>query len=232
MSSDTLDLRKISNLLENPEFAETFDDWSNICKDVPHNQTMVLYKLIARFPKESWDWEYLSNRYFGDVFNYLSFDTIVLIGSSHRELNFPWSFLTCKFSEYYGLEEFIKTKHLPWDWKELSFQVLNKIDLVKSNLDLSWDWTEISSKVTHIDQFDIVKSNVDLPWNWDVLSENMNKQIIGRIVPLSDHPSGYFIIDNFGKFLENYHNLRWNYSILMNKLSKEKNDKIELKNWD
>lgn len=226
MSSDKRGLKEIQILLKDPEFEKTFADWSEICKDVSYSERRTLFQLINCFPQKSWDWEHILNFYSYNVLESLMFNTVVTVGSSHPELNFPWDSFTYRFREYYKLEEFIKTKHLPWDWKELSYSVINEIDLVKSNLDLSWDWVEISSKVTHISQFDIVKSNVDLPWDWNVLSENMNNQIIGKIVPLDDLPAGYFTIDNFNKFLENYFDLPWNWEILTRRLSKIKLRKI------
>lgn len=93
---------------------------------------------------------------------------------------------------------FESSKHLPWNYKELSSNEFITWNMVRNNLSKPWDWFELSKH--KVVTFDIIQDNAFLRWNWKSISQNPNIT--------------FDIIINNTECL-------WDYAILRNILSKE-----------
>ena len=58
----------------------------------------------------------------------------------------------------------------PWDWEELSSNIIITWNIIKNNLDKPWDQNNISKNLNI--NIENINNNLDKPWNWEILTQN------------------------------------------------------------
>ena len=165
----------------------------------PYSDSDKFKYFVSRNQDKPWDWNAVLRKFFpSEVTDFIKFDTVV----SNPDAKWPWSNLTNEFLSCVPRKRFVETKHLNWDWKIIS---------------------KVYGNIHQLDEIHIFK---DCPLDWDIISENMNESIKRRILSLDDLPQGYFVKDDFKKFL-NYLDLPWNWEIIYSGLPKAKKDKLD-----
>lgn len=165
----------------------------------PYSDSDKFKYFVSRNQDKPWDWNTVLRKFFpSEVTDFIKFDTVV----ANPDAKWPWSNLTDEFLCWIPCERFVETKHLNWDWKI------------------------ISSRFANVHFLDKLRVFSDCPINWDIISEKINEDIKKRILPLDDLPQGYFVKDDFEKFL-NYLDFPWNWRIIYSGLPKAKKDRLD-----